>query len=185
MMFTILCILFSLVMFLKHYVGEGTQKYQRMLYRTILLTLIVVQYYNLWFALLKVPFDFSAKAMRADCLMSDKGGKMPEGNTLVSNKNPCFCHVNATCHLSPTAVENEQVKNDTHTLTKFVIDRQFGKNATSIEACKYDTESTCTSTETSTHKPITIERMISEKRDCNRGRGAGERAKQVCGYIHY
>ena len=38
--------------------------------------LIIVQYYQLWFALLTVPVDFPSTARRWDCLESSKGGKV-------------------------------------------------------------------------------------------------------------
>jgi hypothetical protein len=41
-----------------------------------LIVLIIVQYYQLWFAFLTVPVDFPSTARRWDCLESSKGGKV-------------------------------------------------------------------------------------------------------------
>lgn len=165
--FTILCVLFSITVFLKYYVGEGTRKYQRSMYQMILFTIVVVQYYNLWFAVLKVPFEFDARNRRSDCLVSEKGGKVGESEVVVaSNTNPCFCHVGARCVLSGENVV--YTEGNVTAVGSFVVTVEGGLNTTSGEACLSDAGSECFVGEGNE----TISRMVSFERDCSRGRGA-------------
>jgi len=72
----VIVVLFTAAVSLRYMTGEGTKMYQKTLLTSILFTLIFVQYYQLWFAILKLPTDFISTANRWDCLNSDKGGKV-------------------------------------------------------------------------------------------------------------
>ena len=75
-LFAIICVLFTMAISLKYQVGEGTKAYSKSFLGLALLAAVVVQYYQLWFAILKLPVDFQASANRWDCLRSSKGGKV-------------------------------------------------------------------------------------------------------------
>ncbi|GMI17378.1 hypothetical protein TrLO_g9363 [Triparma laevis f. longispina] len=163
--FSVLCVMFTMAISLKYHVGEGTKKYRKNFVLFALITLITVQYYQLWFALLTVPVDFPATARRWDCLKSSKGGKVAWGNSQTHSTNPCFCHVNATCSLS-----NGQVFNVT-------VQDKAGYNASETsDVCILDPDATCS------FKNNDIERLLESapQRDCNAARGAMCSPGQPC-----
>eukprot|EP00752_Nemacystus_decipiens_P008424 g7529.t2 len=67
----------------------------------ILGAMVACEYYHLFFAVLKLPGDWSANAgvavERWDCLRSTKGGKRGDSSGGVYDINPCFCPFEAYC----------------------------------------------------------------------------------------
>ena len=72
----VIVVLFTSAVSLRYFVGEGTKAYGKSLLTVTMVTMLCVQYYQLWFAVLTLPVDFLSSAYRWDCLRSDKGGKV-------------------------------------------------------------------------------------------------------------
>jgi len=79
--------------------GTGT-KWRANFGGSVLLGMVVVQYYHVFMAAMdNYPFP-GQKAYRWDCLESTKGGKISKAMFDTGSEralNPCFCHGNATC----------------------------------------------------------------------------------------
>jgi len=168
--FAVLCVMFTSAISLKYYVGEGTQKYRKTFMSFALLTMVAVQYYQLWFAVLEVPIDFASDARRYDCLNSNKGGKVQSGNTAKHSVNPCFCHANATCTLSDGSKFNVSDPAAIHFNTY-----------NSSEVCVDDAGATCE------FQGLAVERFLEDapNRDCDSARGDRCSLSQPCTPCEY
>jgi len=127
--FAIIVVSFTAAVGLKYATGEGTTRYRKSFLSSMLLILIFVQYYQLWFALLQLPVDFTTNSgdpvYRYDCLNSEKGGKRSHQDYRDQAKNPCWLHVNSTCVLEEgTSME-----------IRDVIYNQSDYNKTFFELC--------------------------------------------------
>ncbi|GMI45805.1 hypothetical protein TrCOL_g10949 [Triparma columacea] len=159
----VIVVLFTSAVSLRYFVGEGTKAYGKSLLTVTMVTMLCVQYYQLWFAVLTLPVDFLSSAYRWDCLRSDKGGKVALGDVSDHMVNPCFAHKNTTCTLSTGKV---YLGSGSGMGGVYNVSQVLGLNVTSTEACVADTGAK------SDFKGKDIPRFLEDmaERDCQSGK---------------
>lgn len=81
--------------------GYGTRRAKETFIGLVLFLAVGTQMFHIINASININSNkfhlYNGQYRRLDCTRSAKGGKRPEDSTFHYDRNPCYCHVNASC----------------------------------------------------------------------------------------